>query len=112
MPDKKSEQKKYSVRNQSRMYKDLKTEKQWLKQGLVPTENAVGIEMWTNGTHHQRAFYYAPHEVMYPLAADYSKLKSKLQSAEKKLEGIETVIAKSDLPDKTKKKLLCILKQE
>lgn len=112
MPEKKTETKKYPVHNQSRMFKDLKTEKQWLKHGLVPNANAVGIEMWTNGTHHQRAIYYAPHEVMYPLAVDYSRLKSSLQSAEKKLEEIETVITRVDLPDKAKKKLLYILNQE
>lgn len=31
MPNKNNEQKKYHVHNQSRMYKDLKTEKQWLQ---------------------------------------------------------------------------------
>lgn len=112
MPEKNPKQKKYPVRNQSGLYKHLKTEKQWLKQGLVPVENAQGTEMYTNGTHHRIARYFAPHEVMYPLATDYSKLKSKLQSAEKKLEEIETVITKVDLPDKTKKKLFYILNQE
>lgn len=112
MPNKNNEQKKYPVHNQSRMYKDLKTEKQWLKLGYVPVEDANGVEMWVNGFRHQRAIYYGLHEVKIPLAADYSRLKSRLQSAEEKLEEIETVIAKSDLPDKTKKSLLYILKKK
>ena len=110
VPEKKPEQKKYPVHNQSRMYKDLKTEKQWLKLGYVPVEDANGVEMWVNGFRHQRAIYYGLHEVKIPLAADYSRLKSRLQAAEEKLDEIETVIAKSDLPDQTKKKLLYILK--
>ena len=103
------EKKKYLVHNHSKAYANLRTEKQWLKLGYVPDADADGIKMWTNGMHHQKAIYYAPHEVKIPTAKDYNRLKTRLQTAEEMINESRNFIADSEIPDKLKKRILNIL---
>lgn len=51
------------VRNYSPEYKDYQTIRQWAKQGFLPIENAVGVELWANQFCQDSYVYYSPEEV-------------------------------------------------
>lgn len=44
-------------------YPGYKTERQWALDGMLPTKNALGEKMWTNGYRGRQCTYFAPNEV-------------------------------------------------